>query len=51
MMNNKYKIKYDQESGKWWLLKKEMIHIGKLTWVIVEEFCTKQAAQEMLENE
>lgn len=39
------KIKYDKLNNCWYVCKRECLSIGKLSWVIVETFHTKPAAQ------
>lgn len=42
---------FDQESGKWRVLKKECIFIGKFTWCIEKEgFKTKADAQTYIDE-
>lgn len=40
---------FDRRSKKWWILEKQMIFVGKMSWIIKEKgFTSKHKAEERI---
>ena len=50
-LHSKYKIMYDREDGEWKFCNKEMIDIGKFSWVVISSFNTKEDAVKAMKEE
>lgn len=46
-----YKVMQDKASKEWYACKKEMLGIGKLSWVIISTHTTRADALDAIEEE